>query len=176
MSDVTTRTPEIPGSDLGWVLGVILRSWHEEVERVVAELPHGLRGFQILSVVGHNSPPTQSGLARHLNIDRTVMPYVIDSLVEAGFVQREVDSADRRVRRIVITDHGAETLMRLEGDVRAAEDGVFSGVSNQARETFERHAGELAISIHSARPYLDPCLAVLDVLSDAETPSPAPVP
>lgn len=172
MSDASTATPEIPGSDLGWVLGVILRSWHEQVESVVKELPNGLRGFQILSVVGHNSPPTQSGLARHLSIDRTVMPYVIDSLVNAGLVRREVDAADRRVRRIVITEQGADTLARLEREVHAAEDAVFGGVPESVRKRFERDAGQLAISIHSARPYLDPCLAVIDVL--ASTGSSAP--
>ncbi len=172
MSAASTSTPGIPGSDLGWVLGVILRGWHEQVEQVVRELPNGLRGFQILSVVGHNSPPTQSGLARHLSIDRTVMPYVIDSLVDAGLVRREVDPVDRRVRRIVITERGADTLARLERDVRTAEDAVFSGVPGSVREAFEGYAGQLAISIHSARPYLDPCLAVVDVLADAEPSAP----
>jgi DNA-binding MarR family transcriptional regulator len=174
--NVPAATPpaEIPGADLGWVLGVILRNWHEHVAEAVEELPHGMRGYQILSVVGNNQPPTQSGLARHLGIDRTVMPYIIDALVERGLIERRVDPKDRRVRRIVITDLGRKTLTRVERGVHTAEDAVFSGMDAAARDAFLRHAGDLAVSIHSAKPYLDPCLAVLDVLSgSAEEPAPA---
>lgn len=165
---------EIPGADLGWVLGVILRNWHEHVADAVQDLPHGMRGYQILSVVGHNPPPTQSGLARHLSIDRTVMPYIIDALVGRGLVERHVDPADRRVRRIVITDLGRDTLARVEADVRTAEDAVFAGMDAGARDAFLQNAGDLAVSIHSNKPYLDPCLAVLDVLSGSDgQPTPA---
>jgi MarR family transcriptional regulator, transcriptional regulator for hemolysin len=167
-SDVGRSAPTVgvPGSDLGWFLGVILRGWHEQVERAVAGVPHGTRGYQILSVVGHNSPPTQSGLARHLQIDKTVMPYVIDALQDAGLVERRSDPKDRRVRRIVITPHGAKTLAELETRVRAAEDAVFEGVPARVRQVFVENAARLAVSIHSADPSLDPCIAVLDALVD----------
>jgi MarR family transcriptional regulator, transcriptional regulator for hemolysin len=161
-------TVGVPGSDLGWYLGVILRGWHEQVERAVAGVPHGTRGYQILSVVGHNSPPTQSGLAKHLQIDKTVMPYVIDALQDAGLVERRTDPKDRRVRRIVITPHGEKTLAELEAKVRAAEDAVFAGVPARARQAFVEHAAQLAVSIHSTHPDLDPCIAVLDALADPE--------
>ena len=165
--------PGIPGADLGWVLGVILRDWHEHIAQAVQEIPHGLRGYQILSVAANTQPPTQSGLARHLGIDKTVMPYIVDALVEPGLVQRQIDPDDRRVRRIVVTEHGRAILGRAEADVRAAEDQVFSGMDEAAREAFLRHAGDLAISIHSAKPFLDPCLAVMDALTDSEQPTPA---
>lgn len=156
----------VPGSDLGWYLGVILRSWHEQVEQAVADVPHGIRGYQILSVVGHNGPPTQSGLAKHLQIDKTVMPYVIDSLEEAGLVERRTDPTDRRVRRIVITERGRAALDELEAKVRAAEDAVFADVPALTRQTFVDHAAHVAVTIHGAKPNLDPCIAVLDALTD----------
>lgn len=164
---VVEAATEMPGSDLGWILGVILRSWHERVGEAVADVPHGLRGFQILSVVGHNDPPTQIGLARHLGIDKTVMPYVIDALVDAGLIERRVDLSDRRVRRIAITETGRAALERLEREVHAAEDAVFEGVDPSVRQAFLRQAGSLAVSIHQAQPNLDPCLAVRQVLTDA---------
>ncbi|MBO0926767.1 winged helix-turn-helix transcriptional regulator [Cellulomonas sp. zg-ZUI199] len=155
-----------PGADLGWCLGVILRRWTELVEEAVAGVPHGTRGYQILSVVGHHEPPTQSGLAKHLRIDKTVMPYVIDALEQAGLVERRMDPTDRRVRRIALTPHGRATLADLEGKVRAAEDAVFDGVPDDARREFTQRAGELAATVHGAQPALDPCLAVRDALTD----------
>ncbi|WP_422772884.1 MarR family winged helix-turn-helix transcriptional regulator [Plantactinospora sp. WMMC1484] len=163
---MSSPTVGIPGSDLGWYLGVILRSWHERVEQAVEGVPHGTRGYQILSVVGHNNPPTQSGLAKHLRIDKTVMPYVIDALENAGLVERKTDPADRRVRRIAITADGAARLTELEAKVRAAEDAVFEGVPAPLRRVFVDNAAQLAVSIHNNQPALDPCVAVLDALVD----------
>jgi len=156
----------MPGADLGWCLGVVLRRWTELVEEASAGVPHGTRGYQILSVVGHNDPPTQSGLAKHLRIDKTVMPYVIDALEQAGLVERRMDPTDRRVRRIALTPHGEATLADLEAKVAAAEDAVFDGVPDDARREFTQRAAELAATVHGAQPALDPCLAARDALTD----------
>lgn len=170
----TTPGIGVPGSDLGWVLGVILRRWQEQVERAVEDLPHGPRGFQILSIIGHNRPPTQSGLAKHLNIDKTVMPYIMDSLEEAGLLTRQTDAVDRRVKRIVITSHGRSVLAELEERVRSVEDELFQDVSPQFRASFLEQALRLAMSIHATDPQIDPCIAVMDVLAERPTPAPRP--
>lgn len=154
----------IPGSDLGWTLGVILRRWHEQVELAVADLPNGPRGYQILSTVGHNDPPTQSGLAKHLNIDKTVMPYIIDALEKEGLVRRVTDTRDRRVRRIEITAKGVRTLSKLEAKVHEVEELLFQGLDSNQRSSFLEQAARLAGLIHSNEPNLDPCIAVMDVL------------
>ena len=155
-----------PGADLGWCLAVVLRRWTELAEEAVAGVPHGTRGYQILSVVGHHEPPTQSGLAKHLRIDKTVMPYVIDALEEAGLVERRIDPADRRVRRIALTAQGQTVLGELETRVRAAEAAVFEDVPDDARREFTARAAEIATVVHGARTTVDPCLAVRDVLTD----------
>ncbi len=164
-SDEVTDPQAAPGADLGWCLGVILRRWTELVEEA-ADVPHGTRGYQILSVVGHNDPPTQSGLAKHLRIDKTVMPYVIDALEEAGLVERRMDPTDRRVRRIALTPQGEATLAELETKVRAAEAAVFEGVPDDARRDFTARASELAAVVHGAQPSVDPCMAARDALVD----------
>jgi DNA-binding MarR family transcriptional regulator len=105
-------------------------------------------------------------LANHLNIDKTVMPYIIDSLEEAGMLVRRVDANDRRVKRIVITSHGASTLSELEAKVLVAEDEVFQDVPPALRAAFTDHAARLAVTIHKAQPGTDACAAVLDVLTD----------
>lgn len=91
---MTEPEPDAPvgvtAPDLGWSLSVILRKWHERVELALEALPHGTRGFEILSVIGQGEPPTQTGLAKYLNIDKTVLPYVLDSLESAGLLERRV--------------------------------------------------------------------------------------
>lgn len=163
----------VPGADLGWYLGVILRRWHEQVEQAVAGVPHGIRGYQILSVVGHNSPPTQIGLAKHLQIDKTVLPYIIDALEAPGLVERKIDPKDRRVRRIALTQRGTAVLAELEAKVRVAEEAVFETAPPQVRDAFLAQVSELAVSIHGSRPSLDPCIAVLDALAEPSAVGPA---
>lgn len=159
-------TAAIPGADLGWMLGVILQAWHEAVEDALSDVPQGIRGYRILTVAAHHKPATQSELARHLSIDRTVLPYILDELESAGLVERHVDAKDRRARRVVITDDGRVRLRRAEAAVQAAQDEVLAGVPTGTRKRFLHSASALALSIHSAQPYLDPCLAVLDVVRE----------
>src|SRR4051812_41625701 len=104
---------------LGWSVGVVFRAWQAGMAEAVTNLPHGARGHQILDFVAEGSLPTQSELAAHLGIDRTVLTYVIDDLVAAGLIERQADPADRRVRRLGITAHGSDRLAEL--DARASE-------------------------------------------------------
>ncbi|MEU2351730.1 MarR family transcriptional regulator [Streptomyces misionensis] len=55
----------------------------------------------------------QSQSAGYLGIDRSVLPYVIDDLVETGLVERQPDPADRRARKAVATQPGIDTLRAL---------------------------------------------------------------
>ncbi|WP_029136374.1 MarR family winged helix-turn-helix transcriptional regulator [Nakamurella lactea] len=118
---------------LGWSLGVLLRAYEASVRDIVDELPHGHRGYRVLSEVVHGAQPSQLALAAHLGIDRTVMTYVIDDLVAADLVQRQSNPTDRRQRRVVATATGRRVLRRLERRVRAAEDEVLGSLDATRR-------------------------------------------
>lgn len=51
-------------------------------------MPEGIRGFQVLSTVVHRNPRNQVALSTHLGIDRTILTYLLGSLVEAELVER----------------------------------------------------------------------------------------
>ncbi len=172
---MTADDSELAGpvpTDLGWSLGVILRRWHDQVDLAVAGLPHGTRGFQILSVISQGEPPTQSGLAKHLSIDTTVMPYIIDSLEVAGLLKRRVDARDRRVKRIVITAKGSDVHAELEVKVREAEHEVFRSAPADLRAGFAERAERLALAIQTPTANEDACSVVIDALAmSSETPA-----
>jgi len=159
-----------PGSspvapDLGWSLSVILRRWHERVELALAGLPNGTRGYQILTVISQGEPPTQTALAKHLNIDKTVMPYIIDSLESAGLLERHVDAKDRRAKRIVITRHGDSVLAEYQSAVRDAEQEALGDVPPAVRSAFIGQAESLALSINAGPPPADACSDSIDGLA-----------
>src|ERR1700750_2019628 len=86
-------------SDLGWALGVLSRFYVKAAAATFAEVPGGSRGYQVLAAAPGDEPASQLALAQHLGVDRTVMTYLLDSLAEAGLVERRPDPADRRARR-----------------------------------------------------------------------------
>ncbi|WP_444960425.1 MarR family winged helix-turn-helix transcriptional regulator [Nocardiopsis sp. M1B1] len=164
--DTDPGADPVPGQDtnLGWSLAVLLRRWHERVEAVLDDVPHGSRGYHVLTAVSLGEPPTQAALAERLLIDRSVMTYLLDDLEEADLVRRRVDPGDRRVRRVCATAHGHEVLASLSERVREAEEHILAGLDAPARELFRRIAQHAAVAVQESSPTTDPCAAVRQVV------------
>ncbi|MCF6470372.1 winged helix-turn-helix transcriptional regulator [Nonomuraea sp. MG754425] len=165
---MTTERPDgVPaGDDLGWTLGVLLRAYQGTVVTVLGDLPHGPRGYQTLAAVVGGAHPTQLALAAHLGIDRTVLTYLLDDLVAAGLVERRLNPADRRQRRIVATGAGTRTFGELERRVRAAEDGLLGALDAAERDTFRTLLRRVACAVRDIEPATDPCDVAEELLSD----------
>ncbi|MCI4012673.1 MarR family winged helix-turn-helix transcriptional regulator [Brevibacterium sp. ZH18] len=131
--ELEDREPNTPVDDFGWSLGALLRAYHHAVAEVLGDFPHGPRGYQVLHTVVHGDQPSQLALATRLGIDRTVMTYLIDDLIEAGLVERQPNPNDRRQRKIVSTDHGTQSLAELEARVREAQDAALSPLDSEER-------------------------------------------
>ncbi len=153
-------------SNLGWSLAMVLRRWQERVEEAVEGIPHGTRGYHVLSTVVHDELPNQGALAARLLIDRTVLTYLLDDFEAAGLVERQQDPRDRRARRIVATGLGREVLTTAEARVSTAEEQVLGGLSEGERVLFRETASRAAEAIHAAAPDTEPCRAVESVLAD----------
>ena len=117
--------------DLGFLLGVLLREYHQSVAGVLADIPAGARGFQLLLAAGEGAGRNQATLAAQLGLDRTVMTYLLDELVDAGLVERRPDPSDRRARLISLTGTGEDTLHRLGAQMRELERSVFKALDDE---------------------------------------------
>jgi DNA-binding MarR family transcriptional regulator len=152
-------------SDLGWALGVLSRFYVKTAAVTFAEVPGGSRGYQVLAAAARDEHGSQLALAQHLGVDRTVMTYLLDSLAEAGLIERRPDPADRRARRIVATARGRSLLDGLGERLREAEDQVLAGLAEaEDRQAFRALLQRLAMhaataldstALDSASP--DPC-------------------
>ncbi|NYJ37638.1 MarR family winged helix-turn-helix transcriptional regulator [Nocardiopsis aegyptia] len=153
-----------PQTTLGWSLAVVLRRWHERTEAVLADIPHGARGYHVLDATAQGDPPTQAALAERLLIDRSVMTYLLDDLESAGLVRRRVDPDDRRVRRVCATGAGLAVLSDARRRVDRVEDHVLGGLDEADRSAFRAFAGSAAAAIQAAAPGTDPCAAVTEAV------------
>jgi MarR family transcriptional regulator, transcriptional regulator for hemolysin len=149
----------VPG-DLGWRLGMVLRGYQTRFEVAVEAMPAGIRGYQVLSAVVHRKPANQQALGAHLGIDRTVLTYLLDTLVTSGVVERVPDPADRRSRKIVATDKGRALLAEHEGRVAAAEADLLSGLTPADAQALNSLIARLAMDVHRATPGANPCEAM----------------
>ncbi len=121
--------------DLGWALGTVFRGYVRAVDTVLAEVPGGPRGLQVLTAAA--GPPTtgnQGALAGRLGIDRTVMTYLVNDLVAAGLVTREPDPVDRRSRVLVATDEGRRVLVDRGGALAAVEAHILAPLGEDAAQ------------------------------------------
>lgn len=156
-SGITTAA--VPG-DLGWHLGMVLRGYQTRFEAAVDQMPAGIRGFQVLSAVVHKDPPNQQALGAHLAIDRTVLTYLLDSLVDAGVVERIPDPTDRRARKIIATTSGRQMLATYEERVTAAEADLLGGLDEDDARSLGVLISRLARNVHRTHPGVSPCEAM----------------
>ncbi|NAS23522.1 MarR family transcriptional regulator [Herbidospora sp. NEAU-GS84] len=144
-------------STFGWSMSVVLRRWQQFADETFKDLPHGARGFNLLSVVVHEEVRTQGALATRLAVDRTVLTYVIDDLEKAGLIERQPDPRDRRARRIVATEQGRKVQAEGEERMADAEEQVLGGLTEDQREVFRECADRAAEAIYNASPGADLC-------------------
>jgi DNA-binding MarR family transcriptional regulator len=143
-----------PGAevDFGWALGAILRSYLRAAREAVADVPGGPRGYLVLAVAGQGEPSSQVALAQHLGVDRTAMTYLLDDLESAGLVERRPDPADRRARRVALTDAGLARLRELKAGLRHVEEGLLEALDDDDRSVLRALLQRLATTLAPANP------------------------
>lgn len=140
-----------------------MRAYRTVVASALDDVPKGARAYQTLAVVARGDQQNQLALATYLAIDRTLMTHLIDDLVTAGFVERRLDPADRRQRKIVATARGVNTLQDLQRQVREAEDQLLEALDEDERQTFQTLLSRVACGVRSVDLAAAPC----DVRSDS---------
>ena len=149
--------------DLGFALGVVFRAYRRTADALVADMPGGARGFQVLSAAAQELALGQGALAQRLGIDKTVMTYLVDDLERAGLVSRCADLADRRNKRIVATEHGRAVCERTQRELRRGEDHVLAALEPADRAVFRKLLRHLAARAQNLDPVDDRCQVVLEL-------------
>ncbi|TAN27681.1 MAG: MarR family transcriptional regulator [Castellaniella sp.] len=98
-------------------VGLLIRQLHTLIHQVInlKTCPLGLTSHQWrpLLLIRHKGIDTPAGLARSLCIDAGAVTRALDRLEAKGFVQRERDSDDRRVVKIVLTEAGLAATSQI---------------------------------------------------------------
>lgn len=144
-------------ADLGWALGVVFKRYARTAAAALAGTPGGPRGYQVLATVISGGPRRQLDLAQQLEVDRTVMTYLLDDLEKAGLVERQPDPADRRARLIVPTSLGRSALCDLERALAQAEAEVLGTLAESERTIFRTLLQRVAVTAASPDGHGNAC-------------------
>jgi DNA-binding MarR family transcriptional regulator len=144
--------PRRDSPSLGFDLAVVFRSHAQAANEIVAEIPDGVRGYQILATVTRTTIGSQAALAEQIGVDQSTLVHLLDDLGEAGLVTRCPDPADRRNRLVVPTEKGRGLYASIETRLRRAEEQLLCGLTIREQSVFRELLARLAACANDRDP------------------------
>jgi DNA-binding MarR family transcriptional regulator len=122
-------------------------SWQRRIRSVLE--PYELTHVQFVLLTSlwwladhEDRPPTQTRLAQHAGTDPMMTSQVTRKLEGRGLLERALDPADSRARRLHLTAAGRAVVAQSLKDVEAADEDYFAALGRQ-RDAFVRALGTL---------------------------------
>ena len=112
---------------LGRQLVFTAKAMREAFEDTLTAAGGSLGTWIVLSALSDVGCMSQAALASHVHLEGATITHHIDRLEAAGLVRRQLDPDDRRVRRLELTDAGAELHSRLLAAVIELQQHVLAG-------------------------------------------------
>ncbi|MBZ4322639.1 MarR family winged helix-turn-helix transcriptional regulator [Streptomyces huiliensis] len=94
---------------------------------------HGLTGAQAKLLAQLKGPVPMRGLAALLVCDASNVTGIVDRLEARGLVRREPDPSDRRVKNVVATEEGQETIRRVREEMMRATGDALDAFDDEER-------------------------------------------
>ena len=147
IDDVPQRLRQWPT----WLLGRLHTEAKREMSAGLAAESLTIHDYAVLATVEEFAALSQQQVSDRLGLDRADMVSIIDRLEEAGSLERERDSADRRRYSLRITPSGRAQLRRADRVIASITDEFLSALSPAEVETLRT----LALRVLGAHPVRD---------------------
>ncbi len=103
------------------------RAWRQAIDRRLKYLGVSQAGWLTIAVAAKaREPLSQSELADKLAVEGATMVAMVDRLVKAGLVKREPSTADRRIKRVVVTEAGYRLFEAVSKEADAVRKELLS--------------------------------------------------
>jgi DNA-binding MarR family transcriptional regulator len=90
--------------------------------------------WAVLAYVARNEGSNQAALADMLEIEPITLVRLLDKLEAAGLVERRPDPADRRVRRLHLTEATGPLLRQLQDLASETRESALAGLTDAERQ------------------------------------------
>jgi len=118
------QKPALPNfltTSLGFLLGKLSQRLIRQAEDALSGLGLQAKQVGVLTLIADSGPKSQKEIGDRLEIDRTTMVSLVDSLERDELVARKPDPLDRRAFLVTITAKGKRALGKAHEIVIAAE-------------------------------------------------------
>src|ERR1700693_3284498 len=103
------------------------RVWRQAIDRRLKYLGVSQASWMTIAVAANaREPLSQSELADSLGVEGATMVAMVDRLVKAGLVKREPSTADRRIKRVVVTEAGYRLFDTVKTEAEAVRKELLS--------------------------------------------------
>jgi len=148
------------GTHLWLVLMKAHRTIARHAQRSIAAHDIGFSDFTILEVLLHKGPMLVNEIGRRIDLTSGSITTAIDRLEERGLVQRSLDAADRRARRVSLTRAGRALITRIFEKHEANLDLAAHGLTRAERATLIALLKKLGLTAQAKLPGSDDAATV----------------
>jgi DNA-binding MarR family transcriptional regulator len=133
MRGIESEVRPSPASSV--LISQLARGMRRRVEQAVEPLGLRPRELHTLQHLRERGPSAQQTLVGLLGIDATNLIAILNSLEEAGLIERRRDRADRRRAIIALSQQGDQLLTDLDRGLGQIDDEVFATLTGSERKT-----------------------------------------
>lgn len=113
-------------------LSISSRKMHTMFDNLGKEHDLTLSRARLLHRLARSSDVNQTELASLLEIEHSSLVRLLDNLEKQGFIQREADATDRRMKRIILTDAGHEQSALTDRISQSMAKVMLAGIDDAA--------------------------------------------
>ncbi|MFJ5635390.1 MarR family winged helix-turn-helix transcriptional regulator [Streptomyces goshikiensis] len=125
-----------PGESPGFLLWHVTLRWQRDIAAALTPLDLTHVQFVLLACTwwlnGQGERPNQLAVARQAGTDVKMTSQVLRTLEKKGLIEREVDPADTRAKRLRVTTLGAELAPRAIAAVEEVDARFFAPAPTEA--------------------------------------------
>lgn len=122
--------------NFGFILNDVARLMRTTFDRRVRSLGLTRSQWWVLNHLFRNDGATQSELAVILELEKPSLGRLLDRLESKGWVRRESDAGDRRVRRVFLTEEVQPAIKAMRAAAAEVRREALAGLAVEEQERF----------------------------------------
>jgi len=140
--------------DLAAIMPVAVRKLTDRMALTIekADLGITLSQLNLLEMLANNADPVQCVIAEQMGVDKSAILRQVDMLESKGWVERQVDKADRRRKRLVVSKLGKMVLDKALERRNVEFERMVAGVSEEELTICSRVLQQLSETECTAAP------------------------
>ncbi|MBR2142508.1 MarR family transcriptional regulator [Anaerovibrio sp.] len=111
--------------------GIVRRRIQALVVEASMDLGLTYAEFSMLLILFDREGCSQDDMTAYLHVDKAAITRVIKKLEERGYIYRQQDTTDRRLKRLYLTDEGRKIEKRIKDIVRRILNYLSEGYSQK---------------------------------------------